>query len=78
MGLAKDERAAAVAGEGCLGKAHPDEPVFILRAQDVLAAALVDRWADLAQRAGTSYGKVHEARVLAQKMREWPTRKLPD
>jgi len=30
MGLKIDELNAAVVGEGCLGKAAPDEPVFIL------------------------------------------------
>lgn len=78
MGLAKDERAAAAAGKGCLGKAADDEPVFILRAQDMLAADLVDKWATDAQLVGCKWDKVREARELAQAMREWPTRKNPD
>ena len=46
MGLAKIERELAAVGKGCLGKAADDEPVFILRAQDMLAADLVDKWAN--------------------------------
>lgn len=78
MGLAKIERAAAARGEGCLGKAADDEPVFVLRAQDMLAADLVDTWATQAHVAGCKWDKVREARELAQAMREWPRRKNPD
>lgn len=78
MGLAKIEREMAASGRGCLGKAADDEPVFILRGQDILAADLVDRWATLASLKGCPDAKVLEARALAQAMREWPTRKKPD
>lgn len=37
--------AAALKGEGCLGKAADDEPVFVLRAQDMHACSLVLQWA---------------------------------
>jgi hypothetical protein len=30
---------------GCLGKAHPDEPLFILRAHDTVAPLMVKQWA---------------------------------
>jgi hypothetical protein len=78
MALAKDERAMAAAGKGCLGKAADDEPVFILRAQDMLAPALVEQWANDAERHGCSADKVSEARALARLMRRWPTSKYPD
>lgn len=78
MALAKVERERAARGEGCLGKAADDEPVFILRGQDVLAADLVERWALEAQQVGCPWDKVREARELAQQMREWPGRKNPD
>lgn len=61
-----------------LGKAQDDEPIFVLRAQDRLAPALVRRWADEAERAGCPAGKVAEARTVADAMERWPTRKLPD
>jgi hypothetical protein len=61
-----------------LGKALDDEPIFVLRAQDTLAPALVRRWADEAERAGCAADKVAEARTVADAMERWPTRKLPD
>jgi hypothetical protein len=78
MGTAAVEREKAFRGEGCLGKAKPDEPVFILRAQDKLAPLLVEEWALRAQGFGCPQEKVDEARALAQAMREWPNRKNPD
>lgn len=78
MGLAKIEIERANRGEGCLGKAHPNEPVFILRAQDALAADLVERWSYEAQAVGCAPDKCREARDLAEEMRRWHTRKNPD
>lgn len=65
-------------GLGCLGKAAHDEPVFILRAQDKLAAGLVRQWAEQAQAAGCNSAKVAEALECAAAMTTWPTRKYPD
>jgi hypothetical protein len=56
----------------------PDEPVFILRAQDVFAAHLVERWAELAASAGCNHIKVREAKIVAAEMCAWPTKKIPD
>lgn len=78
MGLAKDERERAARGEGCLGKAADDEPVFVLRAQDMFAANLVEQWAELAEGRRCPPEKVAEARELAANMRTWPSRKYPD
>ncbi len=78
MATAARELELAQTGQGCLGKAADDEPVFILRAQDKLAADLVDLWADRAQANGCGMAKVIEAMDLAQKMRAWPTQKFPD
>lgn len=78
MGLAKIEREKAARGEGCLGKAHDDEPVFILRAQDSLAADLVELWSIRANSVGCTWDKVREAKELAEEMRNWHTRKNPD
>lgn len=82
----KDEMAAALKGEGCLGKAADDEPVFILRAQDVLAGDVVRFWADILEMRHHSQGtktaavkaKISEARGLARQMDEWPIHKLAD
>jgi hypothetical protein len=61
-----------------LTNARDDEPIFVLRAQDTLAADLVRQWADTAERAGCTAAKVTEARAVADAMETWPTRKLPD
>lgn len=78
MATAKQERERAMRGEGCLGKAADDEPVFVLRGQDIHAAGLVRDWADLAEGTRCSPEKVAEARDLASQMRAWRTRKFPD
>jgi hypothetical protein len=78
MATAREEREKAARGEGCLGKAADDEPVFILRGQDHFASRLVDQWADLAEDGGCAPGKVAEARDLAWRMRKWRPRKVPD
>ena len=78
MATAKEERMAAVLGRGCLGKAKDDEPIFILRGQDILAGPLVRLWADLAQIAVCPQEKVDEANDLAEKMKNWVPKKWPD
>lgn len=79
VATARGEIDRANRGEGCLGKAAPDEPVFTLRAQDMFAADLVERWAILAsERLGKSHPKVEHAFEMAKAMRAWPTQKYPD
>lgn len=60
----------------------PDEPVFILRAQDNMAPSVIEIWADKVDiKRGTSCNKTIEARQLAHEMRVWQERhhkKLPD
>lgn len=75
---------AALRGEGALGKAHDDEPVFCLRAQDCLSDEMVDIWAIRARLLvptidGEKAGhKVTEAMQIAEAMRSWPIRKHPN
>lgn len=78
MATKKETLEQALRGQGCLGKASDDEPVFVLRARDLLASASVDHWADEAELTGTPKKKVDEARVVARKMRAWSNRKYPD
>lgn len=78
MATAYQVRADARRGEGCLGSAHDNEPVFVLRAQDSFAADLVERWANLAEASRCPVGKVLAARAVARAMFEWRTKKLPD
>jgi hypothetical protein len=62
----------------CLADLATDEPYFVLRAQDRLAAEQVEAWAIEAQLNGCSPEKVAEARRIAVAMRRWPKRKMPD
>lgn len=79
MGIASIDRALALEGKGCLGKAADDEPVFTLRAQDISAPALVRAWANKAAgHLGYTHPKVIEAIKLAEAMEAWPNRKHPD
>jgi hypothetical protein len=60
-----------------------DEPVFILRAQDILAPRVVVRWAHLAEQANAPLDKVQGALRCAKQMADWqaqhPDRvKVPD
>lgn len=53
------------------------EPVFLLRAQDRLAAQAVRHYARLRQKAGDEKG-AKECRRIAQAMSDWPKKKMPD
>lgn len=61
-----------------LAKAADDEPIFVLRATDPLAAETVRHWAAHALYRGVSPIKVQAALDLADEMHAWPTKKLPD
>lgn len=79
MATARTEIENAVNGRGRLGKAAPDEPVFILRGQDLHASYAVRQWAEAAAvLLGTAHPKVQEAIRCAEAMERWPVRKLPD
>ena len=55
----------------CLAKVAEDEPIFVLRAQDKLAPALVSLWSELAELNGCPREKVSEAFDLSVQMRRW-------
>lgn len=55
-----------------------DEPVFILRGQDILAPGAVFAWAHSAERHGVSLKKLAGAWRAAEKMLTWNTRRMPD
>lgn len=55
-----------------------DEPVFILRAQDILAPIAVAYYADLYEAATGDFHHASEIRAFAQVMTTWSPRKLPD
>jgi hypothetical protein len=56
----------------------PDEPVFILRARDILAPAAVFGWAASAERHGIGLQKLAGAWEAAGKMLAWPHKRMPD
>jgi hypothetical protein len=57
---------------------HAGEPVFILRAQDLLSADVVRHWAAAAFAAGVDPAVVEQALQQADRMDQWSPRKLPD
>jgi hypothetical protein len=75
---AREVREQTMRGEGALGKAHDDEPVFVLRAQDQHAADLVEKWAIWVSLSEQGQIKATEARMIADFMRRWPIHKPPD
>lgn len=54
--------------DSCLAKVKPNEPIFVLRAQDKLASTLVRRWAVQAREQGCPEEKVQEAYDCANAM----------
>jgi hypothetical protein len=55
----------------CLEKVADNEPIFVLRAQDILAPRVVRYWARLADQSGVPREKVAEAHKLADWMLDW-------
>lgn len=72
--MRKSEEIAA----GCLSRAAADEPVFVLRAQDRLAPAMVRLWSELAVLHGLDLEKANAVLRLADEMEQWPVQKWPD
>jgi len=63
------------------GKIPEDEPVFLLRAQDVCAPFIVLEWAHRAGMHGAANNIVNAARSQAERMRQWQREhgmKVPD
>lgn len=68
-----------IAGPSCLTKAHDDEPLFVLRANDALAPQLVREWASRyrASKGGQMMmterqaSKYNDALHLALNMEDW-------
>jgi len=68
-------------GVATFDKVAEDEPVFILRAQDVLAPEIVREWVFRARINGVAQDKVDDARRIADAMEDWQVenhRKMPD
>lgn len=61
----------------CLNKATSDEPVFVLRAKDPLAAQTVRLWAAMADGGTHEPEKGREALHLAEQMDAWREAREP-
>lgn len=66
-----------------LERLHEGEPVYLIRAQDLHAPAVIRYWAELALHRGTPTTKVASARRVAQEMDLWQSAhknivKIPD
>jgi hypothetical protein len=61
-----------------LSKLDQDEPFFILRGNDELAAELVELWGIHANTLNVNHDKVLAAYHCAEDMRRWNKRKVPD
>jgi hypothetical protein len=55
-----------------------DEPVFLVRASDAVAARTVRFWANEAESKGAAPNIVEAARRQAELMDAWPIHKVPD
>lgn len=55
-----------------------DEPVFLIRGQDIISGAAVRGWAVLAENEGASAKIVELAREQARQMDAWPKKKIAD
>jgi len=55
-----------------------DEPVFVLRAQDILAPIAVNFYADLLEATTGNHQEGERARNFALLMANWSPRKVPD
>jgi hypothetical protein len=55
----------------CLDKVHPDEPIFVLRANDPVAPTAVRLWAAQYWQQSGDPKKVAEARTIADAMEAW-------
>ncbi len=60
----------------CLNKAGVDEPIFVLRAKDLVAAMTVRHWATMAVGIHEEQ-KIREALDLASKMEQWRAINVP-
>lgn len=82
MWTKKDAMEAAARGEGCLGRAADDEPVFILRGQDATMPHMLEFWANAVEQMNDeSNSKILDARKFAREVRAWQREhgcKIPD
>jgi hypothetical protein len=77
----KEVLEAAARGEGCLGRAHDEEPVFVLVGRDRAAPAAIRVWAMFAQLLGSPRRKYRAALADVVVFESWQKdrgSKVPD
>ena len=60
------------------GNISENEPVFVLRAQDLLADGAILYYAKLVKESGGNMALVEAIMEVADKFCDWQTRKMPD
>jgi hypothetical protein len=75
---ATDETHVRIDTNGRVRHIPKNEPVFLIRAQDVCSEKIVRMWADMAKSEGADQDIVDAARQLADQMAKWPKKKIPD
>lgn len=67
------------ANDSCLRKIGYDEPIFVLRAQDISADDAVQKWIDMnVGHLGFDHPKIRDAVATRDAMAAWPHRKVAD
>jgi hypothetical protein len=83
MATKREVLEAALRGEGCLGKAADDEPVFVLRAQDALAGPTIRYWMHQVLMSTNMRGspKIEQTNDVFEEFASWAAKhgtKIPD
>jgi len=61
-----------------LAKIADNEPIFVLRARDIIAPTLVRSWVRIASNMGVNQAKLDEALAVANEMEAYSTPRVPD
>ena len=64
--------------QDALSKIPPNEPVFLIRGQDIIGSAVVRFWATLNRLMGGSSILSVQAEEMASKMDDWEVKKKAD
>ncbi len=64
--------------DSCLNKAAADEPVFVLRAKDPMAAMTIRHWVTMSGAGAHESTKLTEALKAADEMDAWRSRNVPE
>lgn len=80
--MVAEQQKALTAAEGlaALTRIPADEPVFILRAQDLTAPGAIISWIETAQARGVNKSKIDQALTSLGAFLRWPNdrKRLPD